>query len=101
MNRFLRILATALITAGLVVALDVGLTLAWKEPLSSLYGSQAEPGRGRAGELEQEFPTRQTSMPWRAQASLEERVAGLADRFEDRVVTGKAIGRITDAGDGR
>jgi hypothetical protein len=38
-HRLLRIFSTTLITAGLVVLLDVGLTLAWKEPLSTIYGS--------------------------------------------------------------
>jgi sortase A len=94
-NRFLRILATALITAGLVVALDVGLTLAWKEPLSSLYGkvkqNQAE---DELKKLEQEFPTAADLDAVRSTGDLEEQVAGLADRFEDRVETGEGIGRI-------
>jgi hypothetical protein len=38
-TRALRILATALITAGIVIAVDVGLTLAWGEPLSNLYST--------------------------------------------------------------
>jgi len=37
-----RIASTALITAGLVVMLDVGLTLAWGEPLSTLHGWASE-----------------------------------------------------------
>ena len=49
MHRFLRILSTTLVTAGLVVAIDVGLTLAWEEPLSNrLRDGQAGPGGGRA-----------------------------------------------------
>jgi sortase A len=39
MHRFLRILSTTLVTAGIVVLLDVGLTLVWQEPLSTVYGS--------------------------------------------------------------
>jgi len=38
MSRLARIVSTALITAGLVVLADVGLTLAYREPVSSLYG---------------------------------------------------------------
>ena len=77
-NRFLRILATALITAGLVVALDVGLTLAWKEPLSSLYGkfkqNQAEDDAegARAG-----VPSAADLDAVASAGDLEERVAAL------------------------
>jgi hypothetical protein len=39
MHRTLRILSIVLITAGLVVLADVGATLAWKEPVSSIYGA--------------------------------------------------------------
>ena len=35
----LRILSTALITAGLVVLADVGADAAWKEPVSAIYGA--------------------------------------------------------------
>ena len=38
-HRALRIVSTMLITAGLVVLADVGLTLVWQEPLSAVYGS--------------------------------------------------------------
>jgi peptidoglycan/xylan/chitin deacetylase (PgdA/CDA1 family) len=54
----LRTFSTALITAGLVVLADVGLTLAWQEPVSSLYGSikqgQAE---DELADLESSYPT--------------------------------------------
>jgi hypothetical protein len=35
-NRALHVLAVALITAGAVVLADVAMTLAWREPLSSI-----------------------------------------------------------------
>jgi len=38
-RRALRILSTALITAGLVILGDVAATLAWTEPASTIYGS--------------------------------------------------------------
>lgn len=38
MKRFGRILSVALITAGIVILADAGITLAWKEPLSAVYG---------------------------------------------------------------
>jgi hypothetical protein len=50
MRRIGRILSTALITAGLVVLLDVGITLAWGEPVSTVRGWLAQ--RDAAEELE-------------------------------------------------
>ncbi len=95
MNRLLRILATALITAGLVIALDVGLTLAWEEPLSNIYATvKQNQAEDELRELQEEFPEAADIEAARGASSLEERVAILADRFEDRVETGKAIGRI-------
>jgi sortase A len=96
MTRFLRIIATALITAGLVIAIDVGLTLAWEEPLSNLYAkvkqNQAE---GELEELEQSFPAAEDLDAVAGAKDPEERAAGLADRFEDRVVKGEGIGRLS------
>ena len=37
MRRALRILSVSLITAGVVILLDAGITLAWQEPLSAAY----------------------------------------------------------------
>ncbi len=44
--------------------------------------------------MQEEFPEAADFEAARGASSLEERVAILADRFEDRVETGKAIGRI-------
>lgn len=96
-NRLLRIFATTLITAGLVIALDVGLTLAWEEPLSNLYASVKQ---GEAEDdlkkLERAFPDAGDFDAASGASSLEERVSILADRFEDspQVQTGNGIGRI-------
>lgn len=97
MNRFLRIIATTLITAGLVIAADVGLTLIWEEPLSNLYASVKQ---GQAEDdlkdLEQAFPDAESFAAAANADNLEDRVAILADRFEasPSVQTGKGIGRI-------
>lgn len=96
-SRFLRIVANMLITAGLVILLDVGLTLVWKEPLSSAYGSikqgQAE---NDLEDLERSFPTTGDLGAASSAGSIEERVEILADRFADvaRERTGGGIGRI-------
>jgi len=96
-NRALHILATALITAGLVVALDVGLTLAWGEPLSNIYASvQQGQAEDELRELEQAFPNAADLSATAGARDLEERVEILADRFEASpgVETGNAIGEI-------
>ena len=94
-RRFLHILSTALITAGLVILADVGLTLTWKEPLSSLYGSIQQ---GKADEqlddLKSRFPAADDLRAAASAESIEERVSILADRFADEIETGKGIGRI-------
>jgi sortase A len=94
MRRPLHILSVALITAGIVIAADVVLTLVWKEPLSTVYGSikqgQAEDS---LAELEQEFPSPADLRSVR-EGDVSERVEGLADLFAKQVTTGQGIGRI-------
>jgi sortase A len=94
-HRVLRILSTALITAGLVVLVDVGLTLAWKEPVSTIYGSIKQ---GQAEDelkaLEDRFPSPADLRAVEGAENVEDKVAVLADLFEDEVETGKGIGRI-------
>jgi sortase A len=101
LNRALHILSVTLITAGLVVLADVGITLAWKEPLSTLYGElQQRQARKDLKELEDRFPS---PRDLRAIEDVEDagaKVRELADRFAQRVEsgqigTGESIGRIT------
>ena len=75
--------------------LDVGLTLAYKEPLSSIYGSikQGE----AADELEDIVDSYPTAADRRAIARVRQarrQLRILADRFARQVETGQAIGRI-------
>jgi sortase A len=94
-NRALRILATALITAGLVVFADVGLTLAWKEPISSLYGSikQSE-ARDQLTNLERVFPSPADRRRVAPIKDPHKKIAVLADAFAKQAHTGEAIGTI-------
>ncbi|MFN8161320.1 MAG: class E sortase [Solirubrobacterales bacterium] len=95
MRRFGRILSTALITAGLVVLADVGLTLAYREPVSSIYGSikQSE-AASQLRELESRYPTEADRRAVETVRSPRRRVRILARRFARQVGTGDAIGRI-------
>ncbi|MBA2545517.1 MAG: hypothetical protein H0V15_01440, partial [Solirubrobacterales bacterium] len=89
-HRATRILSTALITAGLVVLADAGMTLLWEEPVSAAYGSLQQ---GRASDelddLESSFSTEV-----RGAGTDEARARVLAERFSDQIGTGDAIGRI-------
>ncbi|MGH2952420.1 MAG: class E sortase [Solirubrobacterales bacterium] len=95
MHRLLRIFSIALITAGLVVLADVGMTLAWKEPVSTIYGSikQGE-AEDELAELEGRFPSAADLRAVERARGVEQRVALLADLFERRVERGDGIGRI-------
>lgn len=74
---------------------DVALTLAWKEPISTVYGSiQQGQAADSLDQLEQSF----LELP-RARAAADEqdeevRLRRLADAFADEVETGQGIGRI-------
>jgi sortase A len=93
MHRTLRILSIVLITAGLVVLSDVGATLAWKEPVSSIYGAiQQQRAQNDLDDLEDAFAGR--PLP-DVRGLTDVRAAGkLAGAFEDAVTTGKPIGKI-------
>ena len=95
MHRALRILSTALITAGLVVFADVGVTLAWQEPVSSIYGSikQGE-ARDQLAQLERRFPRRRDLKATKTVHSGGAKIRVLADRFAHQATDGEAIGTI-------
>ena len=93
MRRALRILSVSMITAGVVVLADVGATLAWKEPLSAVYGSvrQAE----AADELEAVSDDFLALPEARAEGGdPAERGRRLAALFARESENGEPIGRI-------
>jgi sortase A len=94
-HRLTRIASIMLITAGVVVLADAGLTLVWQEPFSAAYGAlkqgQAE---DQLNELEADYPT---AADLAAIAGVEGTAAKakiLADRFEPHLERGHAIARI-------
>jgi sortase A len=91
----MRVLSIALITAGLVVLVDVGLTLLWTEPVSSIYGSirQGE-AEDELERLEAEFPEPALVRRAARERNPEQGVRVLADAFADRARRGEGIGRI-------
>jgi sortase A len=92
-RRGLAILSTALITAGLVLLVDVGITLAWKEPVSSLYGSlKQKQAEDDLADLEQSFagPGKLTGLS----GPDVRRARALSQRFAKQIHTGQGIGRM-------
>ena len=91
-HRFLRVLSTTLVVAGIVVLADVGVTLAWEEPLSSLYGTiRQQQAADELDELEESFLA---ELPDVAGLGHVKAARRLADAFEDELETGQGIGRI-------
>jgi sortase A len=94
MSRLIRILSIALITAGFVLVADVVVTLAYEEPLSSLYASvQQGHAESQLHEAEARYPTAADRRAT-ARLSRQHKIAALARRFASRVSAGDAIGRI-------
>lgn len=90
-HRPLRILSTALITAGLVVFADAIATVVWQEPVSAAYGALQQSKAGdQLAELEDSFSTEVPP----TLVDQERRVRFLAKRFEREIEIGDAIGRI-------
>ena len=83
MHRLTRIASIILITAGVVVLADAGLTLVWQEPFSAAYGAlkqgQAE---DQLNELEAEYPTAADLAAIAGVRGTAAKARILADRFE-------------------
>ena len=93
-HRFLTILSTVLITAGVIVLIDVGVTLAWEEPVSSLYAAiQQGRAEGELDDLETSFLT-ERSLPDVQGLTDVKAARELANAFTDDLETGNGIGRI-------
>jgi len=92
MSRAARIASTALVTAGLVVLLDVGITLAWSEPVSTVRGwlGQRDVAEGLET-LEERYAGRTVTVDGEVEPG---RVRRLADRLAGQAREGEAIGRV-------
>lgn len=93
--RWLRGLSAVLIAAGVLLLVDVGVTLAWQEPFSALYAEL------RQGELEDEYDRLDAAGLTGAEAAAlarlannRERLAFLARSLRRRTEDGDAIARI-------
>jgi sortase A len=94
-QRAVRIVSTMLITAGIVVLADAGLTVVWQEPLSAAYGS-LEQGKAEdeLNDLEAQYPSPADLAAIAGVNDTPAKARILADRFQPRLQEGHAIGRI-------
>jgi sortase A len=105
MRRLIHILSIALITAGLIVIADVGITLAYQEPLSSIYSSIKQSEKeSQLKNLDSDFLTKSDlrSIDKAKQEKdpkiLHENISKLAQRLVDESEPGDALGRIEAPG---
>ena len=109
MRRAFHVLSIALITAGLLVIVDVGITLAYQEPLSSIYSSIKQSEKAsQLKHLESEFLTqedvrqiKQASVAAKKRKDpevLDRNFAQLAGRLGAESGPGDALGRIEAPG---
>jgi sortase A len=84
-----------LITAGIVVLADAGLTLIWQEPLSAAYGAlEQSRAEDQLNQLESQYPSPADLAAIAGVSGTEAKAQVLADRFEPHLADGHAIGRI-------
>jgi sortase A len=94
-HRLLSILSTALITAGVVILLDVALTLVWKEPLSTVYGSIRQgDAEDSLEKLADGFPAADNVAALSGTRDAERRASKLAQAYLSEFSFGMGIGRI-------
>jgi sortase A len=105
MRRLGHILSIALITAGLLVIADVGITLAYQEPLSSIYSSIKQGEKeSQLKDLESEFLTKsdvqaidrakRTKDPKARKKVVSANISQFAQRMAEESKPGDALGRI-------
>src|ERR1700753_231470 len=105
MRRLGHILSIALITAGILVIADVGITLAYQEPLSSIYSSIKQGEKeSQLKNIESEFLTqsdvqaidraKQTKDPKARKKVESANISQLAERLVRESKPGDALGRI-------
>jgi sortase A len=95
MRRPLYILSVALITAGIVIAADVVLTLVWKEPLSAVYASvRQNEAADQLDTVSDEFLRDPAVAGLAGVGDSPRRAERLADLFAKKLEDGRPIGRI-------
>jgi sortase A len=109
MRRLTHVFSIALITAGVLLLADVAITLAYQEPLSSIYSSIKQDEKvSQLKTIESEFLTQtdvkeikkaeKTKDPKARKKTVAVNVSKLAQRLVDESKPGDALGRIEAPG---
>ena len=95
MRRLARILSVTLITAGLVILADAGITVVWKEPLSSFYSSlRQRTADDQLATLRRDFLDDSRVVELGPAKDIDKRAGKLAELYLNRLEEGTALGRI-------
>ena len=90
LHAILRFVASVLCVSGVLLLVDAGLTLAWQEPLSALTAARSQAVAD--DQLEREI----AAFAERPGPAADRRaLRDAADRYERRLRTGRAVGRIS------
>jgi sortase A len=92
---FTRGVAWLLISVGVLVLADAGVTLVWQEPLTALYTTIRQEDLGNSlRALERAAPPRALAQRLAVVHRVDERMALLAQQLESKAGEGSAVGRI-------
>jgi sortase A len=90
----LRFTASVLITSGVLMLVDAGLTLAWEEPVSSFFAAQEQSRLGQRLDLDRNGVVAREKLLVSAIRDVRRRLARLGQLERKRAKTGQPIGRI-------
>ena len=90
----LRFVASVLITSGILMLADAGLTLAWQEPVSAFFAAQEQNRLGRELDVDAKGVVANEKLQVAAIRDTRRRLARLGELERHRAKKGQAIGRI-------
>jgi sortase A len=90
----LRFVASVLITSGILMLADAGLTLAWQEPVSAYLAQREQDKLGKQLDVSAESIVAREKLLVASIRNLRRRLARLGELERERAHTGKPIGRI-------
>jgi sortase A len=95
MRRLARILSVALITAGTLILIDAATTIAWKEPLSAIYGHYRQAtARNQLADAQRSFLGSREVSNLGPTKDVERRADQLATIYSKQIKEGRGIGTI-------
>jgi sortase A len=90
----LRFVASVLITSGILMLADAGLTLAWQEPVSAFVAQRQQDRLGKRLDVDARSVVAREKLLVASIRSVRRRLARLAQIERKRARTGEPIGRI-------